>query len=254
MGHVRLGELPRTGYWPDVIKTLGLFDDPALIAEKTSKAAHKGLKMASSDPSLANVLFLFMKSVMASKEKKFTKILHQIGLNLSENSDFYDYICELDNVMDSSLRRSQHRNHLAEMARYSVIDSLNNIASATKTLFEDNVESTRQSLKKHSTRTGFAHLGRQFWGNFLGRFLDYHLSREIPNHIGSKKTFVSIDDCQDFKTALARHCRETALIVKDFSGCWPSVTEFREGITPENIRTKYMPIALEKIRSELAKR
>jgi hypothetical protein len=46
MGHRRLGEMPRIGYWPDVIKTLDLSDDPAQIANVTAKAARKGLEAA----------------------------------------------------------------------------------------------------------------------------------------------------------------------------------------------------------------
>jgi len=84
--------------------------------------------------------------------------------------------------------------------------------------------------------------------------MDYHLSRELHNHIGSGKQFASVGACENFKNVLALHCHQTARIVKEFSGCWPSATEFREGITIENVQTKFVPTALNKIRGELKRR
>lgn len=255
MGHSRVGEMPRTGYWKDVISTLGLFDNPETIANITAKAAHKGLMLASKDTGLANVVFLFMKSVMASRTEDFPKTLAEHNMKLSSSAGLVDFVGELDEAIDGCLRRSEHRSHLAEMARFSAVDSLHEVFSAkTKSLFGNNIETTRQAVKEHATRKGFSLLGKKFWGCFLSRFLDYHLSREVANHIGPKKTFKTIGECSKFKVAFDRHCRETVEIVKDFSGGWPSVTEFRGGITAEDVRTKYLPVALQKIKSELSVR
>lgn len=49
MGHSRLGEMPKTGYWKDVIEKLDIFDAPEKIARITAKAAHKGLELAQQD-------------------------------------------------------------------------------------------------------------------------------------------------------------------------------------------------------------
>ena len=185
----------------------------------------------------------------------FKADLNKVGLNLSKDACPLVFVCELDIAMDKSLRRSQHRSHLAEMARYSVIDTLNGLVqSQTKNLFDENIESTRQVLKYSTTNERFAILGRKFWGKFLYRFFDYHLSREIPNHIGKDRTFSKIEQTAQFKESLRKHCVETALIVKDFTGGWPSVTEFRGGITSENVRKGFMPTALKKITTELARR
>ena len=61
-------------------------------------------------------------------------------------------------------------------------------------------------------------------------------------------------DCENFKQALALHCHQTTRIVKEFSGCWPSATEFKEGITVDNVKTKFIPVAFKKIISELKQR
>ena len=126
--------------------------------------------------------------------------------------------------------------------------------SETGSLFGISTEDTQKVLKKYTSSGQFGIIGRSFFGKFLYRFLDYHLSRELPNHIGPGRNFSNINDYQGFKEALVRHCHETVLIIKDFSGCWPSATEFREGITAENVRTKCIPSAFKKIQSELKQR
>jgi hypothetical protein len=192
---------------------------------------------------------------MASRSKDFLSILAEHNLKLPTSAGLMDFIGLLDETIDRCLRRSGHRSHLAEMARYSAIDCMNEtFSSRTPSLFGNDVEMTRQSIKKHTTRRTFSTIGQKFWGCFLSRFLDYHLSREVSNHIGQEKTFTTIDKYNSFRFAFDRHCKETIAIVKDFSGGWPSVTEFKEGITAENVRTKYLPIALKKIKSELALR
>lgn len=255
MGHCRLGELPRTGYWRGVIEKLDFLSDPAKIAQITANAAHKGLELAKKDSGLANVVFLFMKSILASRTKEFSNILVLHNVTLTSSSGLVDFIGELDKACDKSLTRSEHRSHLAEMARYSVIDCLHDSFSKKEdTLFGNDLESTRQQIRAYATTKGFSILGKKFWGCFLSRFLDYHLSREIVNHIGSDKPIKTISECNSFRDAFDRHCRETIEIVKDFTGCWPSVTEFRRGLTAENVKNNFLPVALKKIKSELMKR
>ena len=195
-----------------------------------------------------------MKSIIASRNKEFANSLSAHHMQLSDSSGLADFIGELDEAIDKSLRRVDHRSHLAEMARFSVIDSLQETFSAeTKGLFGDDIESTRLSIKKLSTKKNFAVIGQKFWGCFLSRFLDYHLSREIANHIGPEKSFKNITEYNSFRTAFDRHCKETVAIVEDFTACWPS-GGIRGGLTAEKVRRKFIPVALDKIKRELALR
>jgi len=256
MGHIRLGELPRSGYWKDVINKLGVSNDPSAIASITAKAAHKGLDLISHDTGLANLIYLFMKSFWSSKSEHFPNSVKNIGINIDKSSTILDFICELDSAMDKSLRKENHRSHLAEMARYSIIDSLNDMANnQTKSLFKTGIEETQALLKKYTNPKLFGNLGKNFFGKFLFRFLDYHVSREIANHIDpGEGPYKSVSDINAFRKALQTHCNETIYVIKDFTGCWPAAAEFESGLTAENVRNKFLPIAIKKIKSELAKR
>ena len=49
MGHDRLHQLPTTRNWRKVIGTLRATDDPAVIADRTTQAADRGINLAKED-------------------------------------------------------------------------------------------------------------------------------------------------------------------------------------------------------------
>ncbi len=255
MGHRLLGQLPATRNWKKVIALLEATDSVDRIANATSQAASRGLELAKRDKGVARVAFALMKVIWASRKEQFFEELADLGISVSAQASLLDVVGAFDDALDRSLRQAGHRTDLAEMARFSAVDALTDVCQGeTGSLFGVSASDTQQSLKRYATSERFSVIGKNFFGIFLYRFLDYHLSRELPNHIGSGRQFQSISESSRFKEALESHCRETVLIIKDFSGCWPSATEFREGITAENVRTKFVPVAFKKIKSELKRR
>ena len=257
MGHIRLGEMPRTGYWKDVIKTLALSDNPAQVARITAKAARKGLQAAGQDDGVSEVVYMLMKFVWSSaKTKDFRRELKDIGISMpTKDASLLDLVLGFNEALDRRLRLKGHRSDLAEMARMSVVETVADVCRhQTGGLFGADIKQTREALKKNTAPERFAALGQRFFGKFLYRFLDYHLSRELPGHIGPGRQYETIRDCERFKASLARYAIETSRIVREFTGYWPSATEFREGISPHNVRTKFVPVAFKKLQSEIARR
>ncbi len=234
---------------------LRITDDAAVIADKTTKAANKGINLAKKDEGVAAVIFQLMNVIWSSRKEDFQERLHHTGVSLPESPALLDLVGAVDDALDRNLRQSGHRSDFAEMARHSAVEALTDMCRGeTASLFGVDIYKTQDALKKYATPKHFAAIGQNFFSKFLYRFLDYHLSRELPNHIGPGMQFDSFGDCEDFKSDLARHCYQTAGIVKEIVGDWPSATEFREGISFENVRTKFLPAALNKIKRELKRR
>jgi hypothetical protein len=255
MGHDRLHQLPATRNWRKVVGTLRATGDPAVIADRTAQAADRGINLAKKDNGVATVVFRLMDVVWSSRKENFRECLRDLGMSLPAKPSLLDLVGAFDEALDRSLRQAGHRSDFAEMARHSAVEALTDICRAeTGSLFGVTIEDTQEALKEYATPKRFGTVGQNFFGKFLYRFLDYHLSRELPNHIGPTMQFDSVSACEDFKGALVLHCHQTARIVKEFSGCWPSATEFKEGVSVENVRTKFVPVALKKIRSELKQR
>ena len=255
MGDRHLQGLPQTQNWRKIISLLKATNDPATVADATSRAAKRGLDLAKRDPGVADTVYMLMKLVWSARSENFRQELLNLGISISERASLLDIVGAFNETLDKRMRQRGHRTDLAEMARFSAVDALIDVCQGeTGSLFSVSASDTQQSLKKYSTSERFGVIGKNFFGKFLYRFLDYHLSRELPNHIGSGRQFQSISESSRFKEALERHCRETVLIIKDFSGCWPSASEFKDGISPENVRRKFLPVAFKKIRGELGKR
>jgi hypothetical protein len=99
----------------------------------------------------------------------------------------------------------------------------------------------------------FSVLARDFFARLTRRYLDYYLSRELPNHIGAKSRFPSLAEHHRFDQALESHCRQTALIIRQYSADWFSKHTFEGGIDPDKVGG-FVHYAFEKIRRELVRR
>lgn len=255
MGHRRLGQLPITRKWQKVIELLSITDDPAAIARTTCEAANRGLEIAKKDLGVTAAVYYLMKFIWSAKKEDFDGEMEKLAIGLSPKAGLLDVVVAFDEGINQRLRRAGHRTDLAEMARLSAVDTMVGLyRSESGNLFETTLGDTVKTLKQYATPKEFSFIGKRFFGKFLYRFLDYHLSREIPHHIGKDKTFSTVTKAQRFKDALELHCYETARIVQEFSGCWPSATEFRRGITEDAVREKFVSVAFDKLGTEMERR
>jgi hypothetical protein len=108
----------------------------------------------------------------------------------------------------------------------------------------------QDAVRSCSTKTGFADFAHDFFSRFTQRYLAYHLSRELPNHVGDGRRFGTTAEHTEFVSQLKVHCREAAIIVKEFAGGWYSKANFEGGITRFKAKG-FIHVALKKIRSEL---
>ena len=69
MGHSRLGWLPQTYRWQDVVELLTQGGSAAAVADATLDAAHKGLEMAARDRGLHYVFWLLTQVALAAKSR-----------------------------------------------------------------------------------------------------------------------------------------------------------------------------------------
>jgi hypothetical protein len=234
MGDKRLGELPRTTTWLKIIALLEATSNPAQIARATSEAAERGFDLAKKDQGVADTAYMLMKLVWSAQGDDFRQELAQLRISVPDEASLLDIVGAFDETLDRRMRRRGHRTDLAETARFSAVDALTDVCQGeTGSLFGVSASDTQQALKRYATAERFGAIGKSFFGKFLYRFLDYHLSRELANHIGRGRQF-NINGCLQFKEALERHCREMVLIIKDFSDCWPIKAGLRSGL--QNVR------------------
>jgi hypothetical protein len=254
MGHKRLGTLPRTKRWQQVVASLDGGASVARVAAASSDAAEGALYRAADDPALIRAFWLLTQLPLAAREADFPERLSELGLTVGSSPQLFEIIGAFSEAVDAHTRAVNERSDLGEMAQLAAAESLSAIVGRSLPgLFGTTAEEVKQAIGRLATGKQFSDLARDFFARLTRRHLQYYLSRELSNHVGRGNRFESIAEHSEFNADLDQHCREAVRIVKEFSGNWYGKTNYEGGITPEKAAA-FVSVALKKIRSELRKR
>jgi len=261
MGHTRLGPLPKSYKWNELIEEvagIGLTADvPAAAASvdafaaQTMDAAQSALQRAAKDSGVRYTFYLLTQLAIASRASDWEKSLGHHGIRLSEVSSVSDFTFEVQDAIDRYISKSSSgATDLSEIAQQSAGEAIVSLAGQrTASLFGDDPAEVKKAIRSLSTKKGFGELGQRFFGRFVARFLNFYLSRVTAAHLGSPR-LKDLGDVAQFNQALQTHCEQSARIVRDFCGEWYSKTEYQKGIDLENT-SKFVSHALRKLRKEL---
>ena len=255
MGHNRLGALAQTRPWRKVV---GLLEDlgsqTAEIASATATAARVGLQRAKGDEGLSYAFWLLCQIPLAAKQGDFGKSLRGLGLDVPDSPSSFDVAASFTQAVESHLRQTRGRTDIGEIAQLSAAECLTAAATqGPKGLFSSEAENVQNTFEDRSTQKNFGFFAQDFFARFTNRFLAYHLSRELSNHVGEGRRFSNIAEHEQFKEALELHCRQTARIVREFAGTWHSKTNYESGITPLKAK-RFVAHAMTKLSDELSQR
>jgi len=254
MGHKRLGTLPRTKRWQQVVASLDGGESVAGVAAASSVAAEGALSRAASDPALVRAFWLLTQLPLAARETDFSERLSELGLTVGSSPQLFEIIGAFSEAIDAHARSASERSDLGEMAQLAATESLSAIVGRSLPgLFEPTGDEVQSAIGRLGTSKQFSDLARDFFARLTRRHLEYYLSRELSNHVGPSSRFTSIADYSRFNAELDQHCREAARIVKEFAGGWFGKTNYEGGITPDKAAA-FVSVALKKIGTELRKR
>jgi hypothetical protein len=254
MGHIRLGTLPATRKWQEVVGLISGDAPVDLIAGASASASEAALRYARDDPALQYSFWLLTQLPLAARAPDFPESLDRLGLHVGPDPSLLEIVGAFTEAIDRQTEHRGGRTDLGEIAQLAAADSLAVvIGSSLPSLFQPTPADVQLELGKLAARDRFAVLARDFFSRLTERYLDYYLSRELSNHTGPARRFDSSRAQADFNNALSHYCREASRIVEAFAGGWYSKTNFEGGITPEKAGA-FIFIALRKLRHELRKR
>lgn len=263
MGHTRLGPLPKTKSWNQVVETLTgrrRVGFPVLssaspvhtIAAQTIRAAKATLAKATGDAGVRYTFYLLTQLALASRRPDWRVALHEYGIVLSDQSSVFDLTAEVQSAIDRYVGGTSFGpTDLSEMAQQAAGEALTSLLAAeTPSMFGDlDSNDLKNSVRGLSTKKGFGQLGQRFFARFVARFLNFHLSRATAGGLGAPR-LQNLAQIGEFNEALTTHCEESARIVRDFCGDWYSKTEYERGIDLAN-SSRFLAIAVRKLRGEL---
>jgi hypothetical protein len=253
MGHTRLGELPRTRAWQEVVALLAGGACVSQVANATIVAAEKGLNLATADSGLIEAMYLLMQLPLAARSPDgFANALRKVGLDVPDDPSVMDVVGGFSEAVDRRLTNGGRRD-LGEMAQMAACETIASVVGErTNGLFGARTVDVRSEFARLGSVAQFGDFCRQFMARLTNRVLDYFLSRAYAHHLGGERRFATLAQQAGFEQALATHCREASAIVQRFSGEWFSKTKWEhEGVIDREQASHFAFGAMQKVVSEL---
>lgn len=255
MGHIRLGTLPTSRKWREVVRELQVGADIEVVAAAAAEAAETSLRGASNDPAFLHAFWLLTQLPLAARGPAFAQDLRRLGLVMPDQPSLLDVAAAFSGAVDRHARELGGRTDLGEMAQMAAVESLTTSVGPTlPTLLGPEPADVQRAIGRFAAGDRFSGLARDFFARLTRRTLDYYLSRELSNHLRPGERFRDDAARARFDDALERHCREASRIVEAFAGGWYGKNVYQgTGLTPGAVR-RFAPVAFKKVRTELRKR
>lgn len=258
MGHIRLGNLPATKKWKEVVALLDESDFRiARIAEAVERATDTSLAHAVDDPAFVEALWLLLKIPQAAKTKDFQGALAEIGIRVSSDPSLADILAGYEAAVERARRRSGSAiTDFSLLARNAAMAALNSLAlDRSPSLWVATQQDERTTIATFGSTEHFGELAQRLFTNLLEGHIRYFLDREISRHMGPGCSVRSVADARYFEAAVHRHCKETTIIMRAFAKDWLGKNRFHldKDITRHDA-TGFASYAFTKVRSELSRR
>lgn len=249
MGHQRLGKLPRTRAWTQVVELIHYGADAAQIANKTIRAAEHELMVASNDPGFSQAFWLLTQIPIAARDQDFSASLARAGIAVRPGPTVLEVATGFGECVDKQSRTTD----LGEMARLAATETIvEHMGDKTRGLFGATAEEVQRAFSGMGTVRGFSEFQRAYFARLTQRVLHYYLSRELTKHVGQSSRFPTTAQLAEFESAMNQHCFEASRVIEQFSGEWFSKAKWTEqGQVSKSTASNFTHVAMKKICAEL---
>lgn len=230
MGHVRLGVLPRTKAWRDVVGLIAAGADVSQVANATITAAEKAFSFVMDDKGYTQAVWLMTQLAIAAKKNDPYAHLRSIGIALPDDATLPDVTAGITEALDRAVDASRKRSDLAELAGRALVGAVTEaLQPHLNGLFPNDKDTMRAALSRLGTQKEFGELSRSFFDRLVNQSLQYFLSKTLSTHVGDGMRFATMNQKALFDQALDTHTREASVIVREFSSQWFSKHRYEEG-------------------------
>lgn len=217
MGHLRLGTLPQTKKWREVVALLAIDAPNPEVADAAARAADRDLSRAADDPVFRFVSNLLAVLPLQARGPGYQEFMRTLGISIEETTSVVGLLAGIDRAIDRHAFEAKRSSDIGEMSKPALLSALSaQFENALPSFFEPTQAEIRLVLTGFSSGAGFAALARDFFARLTFRSLDYYLSRELANHTGEGQRFATDADRSAFQRGFARRAPRNSL------SAWPS--------------------------------
>lgn len=253
MGHIRLGRLPKTQRWRDVVALLDAPDpDAARVAAATAMAAQARLGQLRNDTSLAYCFWLLARLASAARRPDFADAVDDVGLQAHATDSIFGFVSQVSDRVRDEIGRHPESGPFGDLAADALTRALTEtVGTEGRSLFGSSVGDLERALRKHATPSEFGVVAQRFFADFLARTLRFYVDKELPQHVGTGG-IDGIEQSAAFVEDLDRYTRQSAVIVQQFAADWFSKYDWQTGgAIGRDDAQHFVGVALGKLRKEL---
>lgn len=254
MGSIRLGELPHTRQWREVVALFATTRaDAPVVAQAIARGAEERLKLLPGNRSVAYLYWVLTRLTWHARGSAFIPDLQRDGIVVSPETDGLRFIAQLSHVAAREAKNRGEPSAFTEIAVRAFRDTVHAaVLDRSQTLFGTSTETVQDAFGQVSTKTEFGRLSRTFFGSIYAGVLQYIASKETSQHVGPGRRFASSSDAHAFEQQLRVYADESAKIVEAYSGEWYSKHNWLRDLTPSRTQL-FVTHALTKLRNEVAR-
>lgn len=224
MGHKRLGVLPKSKKWRDIVEAVEACASGKIPVEQVAKNTLYNVRKLYSnleyDPSVKASLSFLVQLSLAFKTENPAKYL--TGNNILKTGKI--------SLLSITQAANDYQNEPADskeyqtIARQAVIDALNKWYSANidrgVSLFSQDIQ-PENIFAKAATGGGFSEIARLFFAKFTERYLKYFLEREAAPLIKNVNTLNNFSKAiEEYTDEVSKHAFETSKITQPYAAGW----------------------------------
>lgn len=256
MGHRRVGALPKTQRWRDLVDQLETFSGEEeqldrIVATTLGGIRNRFLDVESAPSVFESFKYLVAFAVAAGIERPGA-FMAETGFDAPTS----DSPLALARSLARCLEGTSDSPEYASIAGAAACDALSRWyrinAPETASLFGEDAESFL-AWRKLSTGAGFCELSRGYFSGLTDRYLRYFLDREASRSISTlferdsfdKQLGAHVDD-------ISQHAFETAKITQSFAAGWFN-KHARTGLPTDQQIRGFLSLAFGKMRAELGR-
>ena len=254
MGHERVGTLPKTQRWRNVVAQIADWDESPTQVSDIARSVIQNLRsrfrhIQSDDGVKAAFEFLVALSISSRSQDP-----HQELLALVFDIPSVPTPLSLAKAVNKWVESRSGSLEYSQVARSAAIDAIAIWSEKNKPQQTRLFEFTDRSFdiwRKAGNGIGFCELARTFFAKFTERYLNYFLEREasaVLKTIGQRDEFHI--EVQEHADQISRHAFETAKITQSFAAGWFNKHTIG-GMPSEDAIEGFLSIAFGKIREEL---
>ncbi len=230
MGHNRLGRLPRTKAWREVVALIANGADAAQVADATLKAAEKAFQFLKNDKGFKEAVWLLTQLGITGKADTPFESLRAIGVDVSDTPSLPEFTAAVSEALDQRLRQARAPSDFAEMAQRAIGSTLNEyLRGRLDQLWQPSSDDIKAALSTMGRQKAFGEVGRDFFYRLTHNVMDVLLSKTLSTQLGEGQRFATTNQKAAFDQAMDKHCREASVIVERFAGEWFSKHKYEEG-------------------------